>query len=113
MSGHPRHDAYANSGEVPEEPGEARGRHQNTRAALRAPDRRDEPAADQAPADRQIRDPVPGITPAVSAPLRSQTDRGGYGQDQEPALHRTLKPIRAASAFPESSLFEMNPRADV
>ena len=112
MSSRPRHDAHADSGEVPEEPGEARGRHQDTRAALRAPDRRDEPAADQAPADSQIRDPVAGITPAVSAPLRGQADRGGYRQDQEPALHRTPKPIRAASAFPDNSLFEMNPRAD-
>lgn len=39
--------------------------------------------------------------------------RDGCRQEQEPALHRTVKPIRAASAFPDSSLFEMNPRADV
>ena len=113
MSSRPRDDAHADSGEVPEEPGEARGRHQDTRTTLRAPSRRDEPAADQAPADRQIRDPVTGIAPAVSAPLGSQADRGGSWQDQEPALHRTLKPTRAASAFPDSSLFEMNPRAVV
>ena len=113
MSGHPRHDAHADSGEVSEEPGEARGRHQDTRAALRALGRRDQPAADQVPADRQIRDPVPGVAPAVSGLLGGQAQRDGHRQDQEPALHRAFKPIRAASAVPDSSLFEMNPRADV
>jgi hypothetical protein len=113
MSGRPRHDGRTDSGEVSEEPGEARSRHQDARAALRAPGRRDEPAADQAPADRQVRDPVSGITPAESGQLGGKADRDGYRQDQEPALHRTFKPIMAASAFPDSSLFGMNPRAGV
>jgi hypothetical protein len=113
MSGRPRHDGHADSGEVSEEPGEARGRHQDTGTTLRVPYRRDDSAADQAPADSQVRNPVPGVAPAESGLLGGQAEHDGYREDQEPALHRTFKPIRAASAVPDSSLFEMNPRADV
>ena len=108
----PGQGSEADSSEVPEEPTEACCCHEQAGATLWPPVRRDEPARDENPADRQVGDPVARIVPPELDSLGRKSDGGAdRPKEQAGSPHHLTHPTSSASAAPDSRLLGMNPRA--